>query len=45
MNEIESDSFFRKKYDPIVEKRTSLGSEIYNAPEVWDNDISIHEAE
>lgn len=22
-----------------------MGSEIYNAPEVWDNDISIHEAE
>jgi serine/threonine protein kinase len=45
MTEIESDNFFQKKFDPIIEKRHNVGSEIYNAPEVWDNDINLHEKE
>ena len=45
MNEIECDSFFLKKFDPIIEKKHSIGSEMYNAPEVWDKDIQVHEVE
>lgn len=45
MSQIESDNFFSKKFDPIVEKRHNVGSEMYNAPEVWDTDITIHEVE
>ena len=45
MKEIESDDFFQKRYDPIIEKKHDVGSEIYNAPEVWDNEIYLHEIE
>lgn len=45
MSEVESDNFFVKKFDPIIEKRHNVGSEIYNAPEIWDNEITIHEVE
>ena len=45
LKELDSGNLFEKVYDPIVEKRHNIGSEIFNAPEVWDNDISLHEAE
>jgi hypothetical protein len=45
MKEVESNDFFQTKYDPIIEKRHNVGSEIYNAPEIWDEGISMHEAE
>ncbi len=45
MKEVESDDFFQKKFDPTIEQRHCVGSEIYNAPEVWDNDISMYEVE
>lgn len=45
LKENESGNLFEKVYDPIVEKRHNIGSEIFNAPEVWDNEISLHEAE
>jgi len=28
-----------------VELKYNVGSEIYNSPEIWDNEISLHEAE
>ena len=43
MTEIDSDGLFSKKYDPIIERRNNVGSEGYNAPEIWDNDITVHE--
>ena len=45
MNEIESDELFQKRYDPMIEMRTDVGSEIFNAPEIWDNEINLHEIE
>jgi len=36
---------FSKKFDPIVELKYNVGSEIYNSPEIWDNEISLYEAE
>ena len=45
MTEVESDNFFQKKFDPIIEKRHNIGSENYNAPEIWDNEITAHEIE
>ena len=47
MNEIDSDAMdlFSKKFDPIIERRHNVGSECYNAPEIWDNDITVHEFE
>ena len=45
MTEIECDNIFQKKYDPVIEKRHDIGSEIYNAPEVWDNEINMQEVE
>ena len=45
LKELDSGNLFEKVYDPVVEKRHNIGSEIFNAPEVWDNDISLHEAE
>mmetsp|Transcript_14806 Transcript_14806/g.25182 ORF Transcript_14806/g.25182 Transcript_14806/m.25182 type:complete len:291 (-) Transcript_14806:403-1275(-) len=45
MKEVDSDDFFTKKYDPIIEKRHNVGSEIYNAPEVWDSEIGQQELE
>ena len=45
MTEVESGDFFARKFDPIIEKRHNVGSEVYNAPEVWDNEISMHEVE
>jgi len=45
MTEIESANFFSRKFDPIIEKRHNVGSETYNAPEIWDNDITMHEVE
>jgi len=41
MNEIECDSIFSKRYDSIIEKNHEVGSELYNAPEVWDNEINL----
>ena len=41
MKEIESDEFFIRKYDPMIEKRQDVGSEMYNAPEIWDNEINL----
>lgn len=37
MQEDDSDTILKKKYDPIIELRHNVGSEIYNAPELWDN--------
>lgn len=45
MNEIESDELFQKRFDPMIEMRTDVGSEIFNAPEIWDNEINLHELE
>lgn len=45
MREVQSKDFFKRKFDPIIEKRHNVGSEMYNAPEVWDNDISMYEIE
>ena len=45
MTEVESDDIFCKKYEPIIEKKYNVGSEAYNAPELWDNDINQHEIE
>jgi len=45
MTEIEAGDLFTKKFDPIIERRTNVGSENYNAPEIWDNDITVHEFE
>jgi len=45
MVEVESNDFFTKKFDPIIEKRHNVGSEAYNAPELWDNEIYMHEVE
>jgi serine/threonine protein kinase len=44
MTEVEG-NFFTRNYDPIIEKRHNVGSEIYNAPEIWDNEITMHEVE
>ncbi len=41
LKEIESDEFFKRKYDPMIEKRHDIGSEMYNAPEIWDNEINL----
>jgi serine/threonine protein kinase len=45
LTEIPSNNFFKKKYDPVIEKRHNIGSENYNAPEIWDNEITMHEVE
>jgi serine/threonine protein kinase len=45
LTEIESKKIFERKFSPIIEKRHDIGSEIYNAPEIWDNDINIYELE
>lgn len=45
MNEMMSDELFQKRYDPMIEMRTDVGSEIFNAPEIWDNEINLHELE
>lgn len=45
MKEVDSGNLFSKKFDPIVELKYNVGSEIYNSPEIWDNEISLHEAE
>lgn len=45
MSEVESDELFQKRYDPFIERRTDVGSEIFNAPEIWDNEINLHELE
>ena len=41
MREMENDGIFMKKYDPIVDKKFDVGSESYNAPEIWDNEINL----
>jgi serine/threonine protein kinase len=41
LKEVESDEFFMRKYDPMIEKRHDVGSEMYNAPEIWDNEINL----
>ena len=41
MKEIECDGIFEKRYDSIIEKRNDVGSEMYNSPELWDNEISM----
>lgn len=45
MEEIDCDEIFSKKYDPIIEQNIEVGSELYNAPEVWDNEINLQEVE
>ena len=45
MTEVDGGNFFTKNYDPIIERRHNVGSENYNAPEIWDNDITVHEVE
>ena len=29
----------------MIDKRSDVGSEIYNAPELWDNEINLQEYE
>lgn len=29
----------------MIEKRNDVGSEMYNAPEIWDNEINLQEFE
>jgi serine/threonine protein kinase len=45
LSEMENDGIFMKKYDPIVDKKFDVGSESYNAPEIWDNEINLQEFE
>ena len=45
MKEVESDGIFQKRYDPIIEKNYEVGSEAYNAPEIWDDGIAKQELE
>ena len=45
LKEQPTEKLFKIKYEPIVEKKHNVGSEIYNAPEVWDNEIHLHEVE
>lgn len=45
MKELENDGIFKKTYDPIVDKKHDVGSEAYNAPEIWDNEINLQEFE
>ena len=45
MKELENDGVFKKTYDPIVDKKHDVGSEAYNAPEIWDNEINLQEFE
>ena len=46
MKEIESEETqFTRKYEPIIQKNHEVGSEQYNAPEIWDNEINLHELE
>ena len=41
LKEVDCDDLFMKKYDPFLEKRQDVGSEMYNAPELWDNEINL----
>jgi serine/threonine protein kinase len=41
MKELENDGVFKKTYEPIVDKKHDVGSEAYNAPEIWDNEINL----
>ena len=41
LKEMDGDGIFQKNYDPIIDKRSDVGSEIYNAPELWDNEINL----
>ena len=45
MKELENDGIFKKTYEPIVDKKHDVGSEAYNAPEIWDNEINLQEFE
>jgi len=45
MPEIHSNEIFQRNYDSQIEWSQDVGSEIYNAPEIWDNDINVDEAE
>lgn len=45
MKEMDGDGIFQKNYDPVIDKRSDVGSEIYNAPELWDNEINLQEYE
>ena len=45
MTEMESGNFFTRRFDPIIEKKHNVGSETYNAPEIWDHEITMHEME
>jgi serine/threonine protein kinase len=45
LTEIHSDQIFKKKFDPMIEWRDDVGSEGFNAPEIWDKQISLHDAE
>ena len=45
MKELDNDGIFQKTYDPIVDKKFDVGSESYNAPEIWDNEINLQEFE
>ena len=45
LKELECDGIFQKKFDPMIEKRMDVGSESYNAPELWDDEINMQEIE
>mmetsp|Transcript_14234 Transcript_14234/g.22162 ORF Transcript_14234/g.22162 Transcript_14234/m.22162 type:complete len:113 (+) Transcript_14234:594-932(+) len=41
MTEIEGEGLFHKNYDPFIDKTSEVGSEGYNAPELFDSEISL----
>lgn len=41
MKEVHSENFFTRKFDPVIERKHNVGSEAYNAPEIWDNEITL----
>ena len=43
--EIDCDDIFQKKFDPMIDWRDDIGSETFNAPEIWDKQISLYDAE
>jgi serine/threonine protein kinase len=45
LKEVGSKDFFVRRFDPVVEKRNNVGSELYNAPEIWDIDMASQDTE
>jgi serine/threonine protein kinase len=45
MPEVDTNELFLRNYDPQIDWRQDIGTDGYNAPEIWDNEINLHEAE